>query len=109
MCVHSHSLAPSGPITTFIIEPYVPHAEEYYLAVSSERLTYEISFCDCGGMNIEEHWDQLRTVKFDTNEVLSGSPRTLSPARWRVSHPSEPGSTGCLLAISRASPSQKKV
>ena len=50
----------------------MPHKEEYYLSVSSERLTYEISFCEAGGMDIEEHWDKLKTVKFDTNEALTG-------------------------------------
>lgn len=40
--------------------------------LQSERLGYEISFCEAGGMHIEEHWDKLRTVKFDTDEPLTG-------------------------------------
>lgn len=59
-----------GPITTFVIEPFVPHDEEYYLCITSERLFYEISFCDAGGINIEENWDKLRTIRFDTLEKL---------------------------------------
>ena len=62
----------TGPITTFILEPFVPHTSEYYLSVGSERLAYELSFCEAGGMDIEEHWDKLRTVRFDTTQVLTG-------------------------------------
>ncbi len=39
----------TGPITTFIVEPFVPHAEEYYLCIQSHRLDCEISFCPAGG------------------------------------------------------------
>ena len=41
--------------------------------LQTERLGYEISFCEAGGINIEEHWDKLRTIKFDTVEPLTGS------------------------------------
>lgn len=27
----------TGPITTFLIEPFVPHKEEYYLCIQSHR------------------------------------------------------------------------
>lgn len=62
----------SGPISTFVIEPFVPHKEEFYLCINSERLFYEISFCEAGGINIEENWDKLRTIRFDTIEKLDG-------------------------------------
>jgi hypothetical protein len=38
----------TGPITTFIVEPFVPHAEEYYLSIQSNRLDCDISFCPAG-------------------------------------------------------------
>ena len=60
----------SGPITTFVVEPFVPHKEEYYLCITSERLFYEISFCEAGGVEIEENWDKLRSIRFDTIEKL---------------------------------------
>ncbi|KAG1669380.1 hypothetical protein FOA52_004031 [Chlamydomonas sp. UWO 241] len=79
----------TGPITTFVIEPFQPHKEEYYLSVQSDRLGYEILFCEAGGVDIEEHWDKLRTreaggldikehwdklrtIKFDTLDELNG-------------------------------------
>lgn len=62
----------TGAITTFVVEPFVPHADEYYICIQSERLGDEISFCPAGGVHIEENWDQLRSIKVDTSEQLTG-------------------------------------
>ena len=48
-----------GPITTFIIEPFIPHDQEFYLNIVSERLGCSISFSECGGIEIEENWDKV--------------------------------------------------
>ena len=48
-----------APITTFIVEPFVPHDQEYYLSIVSERLGCTISFSECGGIEIEENWDKV--------------------------------------------------
>ncbi|ESR41503.1 hypothetical protein CICLE_v10013702mg [Citrus x clementina] len=42
-----------GPITTFIIEPFVPHNQEYYLSIVSDRLGCTISFSECGGIELK--------------------------------------------------------
>ncbi|XP_038993289.1 ATP-citrate synthase alpha chain protein 2-like [Hibiscus syriacus] len=49
----------NGPVTTFIIEPFIPHNEEFYLNIVSKRLGCSISFSECGGIEIEENWDKL--------------------------------------------------
>ncbi|PHT34196.1 ATP-citrate synthase alpha chain protein 2 [Capsicum baccatum] len=51
-----------GPITTFIIEPFIPHNEEFYLNIVSERLGCSVSFSECGGIDIEENWDKVKTI-----------------------------------------------
>ncbi|KAL6577891.1 ATP-citrate synthase alpha chain protein 1 [Orobanche minor] len=51
-----------GPITTFIVEPFVPHNEEFYLNIVSERLGCSVSFSECGGIEIEENWDKVKTT-----------------------------------------------
>lgn len=33
-----------GPITTFIVEPFIPHKEEFYLNIVSDRLGNSISY-----------------------------------------------------------------
>lgn len=51
-----------GPVTTFIVEPFVPHSHEYYLSVISDRLGCSISFSECGGIEIEENWDKVKSI-----------------------------------------------
>jgi len=46
-------------VTTFIVEPFVPHDQEFYLSMVSERLGCTISFSECGGIEIEENWDKV--------------------------------------------------
>ncbi|MCL7042217.1 hypothetical protein MKW94_005162 [Papaver nudicaule] len=60
-----------GPITTFIVEPFIPHDEEFYLNIVSERLGCSISFSECGGIDIEENWDKVKTVFIPTGTALS--------------------------------------
>jgi ATP citrate (pro-S)-lyase len=48
-----------GPVTHFIVEPFVPHDEEYYLSITSQRLGADVRFSDAGGVDIEEHWDKV--------------------------------------------------
>ncbi|CAK9222034.1 unnamed protein product [Sphagnum jensenii] len=63
--------ATKGPITTFIVEPFVPHKDEYYLSIVSDRLGVDISFSECGGIDIEENWDKVKTVHVPTEQSLT--------------------------------------
>lgn len=67
----------SGPIEVFIIEPFVPHDEEYYLCIQSKPKGDEISFSECGGVDIEENWDKVKTVMVPTLE--EATPDLLAP------------------------------
>ena len=70
-----------GPVSHFIVEPFVPHDEEYYLSITSQRLGCEISFSECGGVDIEENWDKVgirlhglrALVSKDLKEGIQGS------------------------------------
>ena len=60
-----------APITTFIVEPFVPHDDEYYFSIVSERLGSTVSFSECGGIEIEENWDkvkELRSISSDKSD-----------------------------------------
>jgi succinyl-CoA synthetase beta subunit len=46
------------PGPPFLALPAVPHDDEYYLCIQSDRLGYTISFSEFGGMDIEENWDK---------------------------------------------------
>ncbi|KAI5061273.1 hypothetical protein GOP47_0023778 [Adiantum capillus-veneris] len=60
-----------APITTFIVEPFIPHDEEFYLSIVSERLGSTISFSECGGIEIEENWDKVKQIFVPTAQPLS--------------------------------------
>lgn len=48
-----------GAINTFIVEPFVPHDQEFYLSIQSNRLENTISFSEAGGVEIEANWDKV--------------------------------------------------
>ncbi|CAL9072495.1 unnamed protein product [Musa textilis] len=60
-----------APITTFIIEPFVPHDQEYYLSIVSERLGCSISFSECGGIEIEDNWDKVKSIFLPTEKPMT--------------------------------------
>lgn len=60
-----------APITTFIIEPFVPHEQEFYLSIVSERLGCTISFSECGGIEIEENWDKVKSIFLPTEKPFT--------------------------------------
>ncbi len=53
-------------LTHFLIEPYISHQEEYYLAITSERDHDIIHFSLQGGMDIEEQWDKVQKIAVPT-------------------------------------------
>jgi ATP-citrate lyase beta-subunit len=48
-----------GVLTHFLIEPFVPHEIEYYLAFTSKRDADVIHFSTQGGVDIESVWDTV--------------------------------------------------
>ncbi|OGI64616.1 hypothetical protein A2642_04450 [Candidatus Nomurabacteria bacterium RIFCSPHIGHO2_01_FULL_39_10] len=49
-------------LTHFLIEPYIPHTEEYYLSIDTSNREFDnISFSYKGGFNIEERWEFVTT------------------------------------------------
>lgn len=55
-------------VVAFIVEPFVPHSEEYYLSFGSTRSSTRIMFSPAGGVEIEENWDLVRTF-----DILAGN------------------------------------
>ncbi len=49
----------TGVLTHFLIEPFVPHDVEYYLAFTAHRDHDTIHFSTQGGINVEEAWDSV--------------------------------------------------
>ena len=53
----------TGVLTHFLIEPFVPHEDEYYLAITSAREADVIHFSTKGGVDIEEVWDSVIEIE----------------------------------------------
>ena len=53
-----------GPLTTFLIEPFVPHDEKYelYVAIKSDYGGDVIYFSPEGGVDVEANWDQVTEI-----------------------------------------------
>eukprot|EP00879_Flechtneria_rotunda_P001974 GHRR01002149.1.p1 GENE.GHRR01002149.1~~GHRR01002149.1.p1 ORF type:complete len:429 (+),score=132.82 GHRR01002149.1:134-1420(+) len=62
----------SGPVNTFLIEPFIPHQEEYYICIQCNRLDTDVSFSTAGGMDIEENWDKVKTISIPTATPITG-------------------------------------
>jgi ATP-citrate lyase beta-subunit len=58
-----------GKLTHFLIEPFVPHDEELYAAISSDSDGDNIFFSTQGGVYVEENWDEV--IRWHVN-VLEG-------------------------------------
>ncbi len=52
----------SGVLSTFIIECFVPHEEEFYLAIQTRRDGDSLSFGNCGGVDIEDNWHLVKEI-----------------------------------------------
>jgi len=63
-------------LTHFMIEPYVPHEAEYYIAIRSERAGDTLYLSNHGGVDIEEVWDTVAAIHVgvlkDVSEVGIG-------------------------------------
>ena len=57
-------------LTHFIIEPFIPHDKEFYLAITSERNHDTIIFSKDGGINVEENWNKTIQTKIPILEKI---------------------------------------
>ena len=53
----------TGTLTHFLIEPFVPHDVEYYLAFTSGHEADKIHFSTEGGVDIESVWDSVIAIE----------------------------------------------
>lgn len=59
-----------GKLTHFLVEPFVPHREEFYVAISSDYDGDNIYFSPEGGICVEEKWDEVVQVRVDVLEGI---------------------------------------
>lgn len=57
-------------LTHFIIEPFVDHKEEYYVAIKSNRRGDTLYFSNQGGMDIESVWDTVVEIDVEIDDNI---------------------------------------
>ena len=62
----------AGKLTHFMVEPFVPHREELYVAISSDYDGDNIYFSSEGGICVEENWDKVVQVRVGVLEGIDG-------------------------------------
>ncbi len=53
----------SGRLTHYLVEPFVKHEREYYVAFKQSRDFDEILYSPNGGVDIEENWESVATLR----------------------------------------------
>lgn len=53
----------TGNLNHFIIEPFIAHEEEYYIAIKTNRTYDSLFFSLKGGVEVEENWKDVTEVK----------------------------------------------
>jgi ATP citrate (pro-S)-lyase len=59
-----------GPITHFILEPFVPHNDEYYFSILSKREGNSVSFSEAGGVEVEENWGKMKHILVPVDRAI---------------------------------------
>lgn len=59
-----------GKLDTFIVERFLPHKEEFYISIQSNRKGDIIYFSNEGGVEIEENWNKVKEIKVPTLENI---------------------------------------
>jgi ATP-citrate lyase beta-subunit len=62
----------AGKLTHFLVEPFIPHREELYVAISSDYDGDNIYFSSEGGISVEENWDEVVQVRVGVLEGIDG-------------------------------------
>jgi len=60
----------TGKLTHFIIEPYVEHKGEFYVAIKSDRTGDTIYFSNHGGVDIESVWNTVAEIHVKVDENI---------------------------------------
>jgi len=59
-----------GTLSHFLIEPFVPHKEEFYISLVSNREDITVNFSAAGGVDIEENWSSVKTITVPTGTPI---------------------------------------
>src|SRR5574341_1380781 len=56
-------------VSQVIVSEMIPHKDEYYAAVKSNREGAEILVANCGGIEVEANWDRVKKLKVEVGHT----------------------------------------
>jgi len=59
-----------GILTHFLVESFIPHEKEYYIAIKTEPEGDRIYFSESGGIEIEENWGKVKEFFVPINKDI---------------------------------------
>ena len=62
----------TGTLTHFLIEPFVKHEAEYYIAIKTQAEGDVMYFSLEGGINVEENWDKVVQIPVPVLDGIDG-------------------------------------
>ncbi len=60
----------TGTLTHFIIEPFIPHKGEFYVAIKSNREGDTLYFSNHGGVDIESVWKTVAEIQVNVDQDI---------------------------------------
>jgi len=69
---------------TFLVEPFVPHTDEYYIAIKATRDADVIYFSTQWGVEVEENWDNVTEVAISPWETLDTATISFIPENLQI-------------------------
>ena len=61
----------TGKLDHFLIEPFVKHDKEYYVAIKTQRNNDVIYFSEKGGVDVEENWKHVSKIKVEIDKEVN--------------------------------------
>jgi ATP-citrate lyase beta-subunit len=71
MCAEAVVGGIAGRLTHFLVEPFVPHKEELYVAISPDDDKDVIYFSPEGGICVEDNWDKVAQIRWTSSKALT--------------------------------------
>ena len=68
-------------LNRFLVMPYIPHTDEYYISYTTEPRDDVVIFSTSGGVDIEENWDSVKKISYP----VSADPTLFIPDLQNIS------------------------
>ena len=69
----------TGNLTHWLVEPFVPHKEEFYFSIESQREQTIVNFSTHGGIEVEENWEKIKSLSIPVGHNIKNISPVILP------------------------------